>query len=124
MAGGKTTGDLSRYALVRLLLFIQKKEFGGVLRLNGSEQSINAYFLEGQPVFTDLESKSDVLGQLLVERGMMSREALESCLKAQTQSGHPLGREALGRGFIDQETLVKALSLQQKRKLTKLFARD
>ena len=124
MAGGKTTGDLSRYALARLLLFIQRKEFGGVLRLNGAGRPINAYFLEGRPVYTDLESSSDVLGRLLVRSGAMVPEDLEACLATQKQTGNPIGREALAQGIIDQETLLKVLSVQQKRKLTKLFERD
>ena len=126
MAESKTTGDLSKYPLPRLLLFIQRKKFSGAMRLQNirrteNDDTISAYFIDGKPVFVESLSKEDGLGRLLIENGVMKKEQVVDCLSSQRQTGEPFGREALNRGFIDEDILVRHLEIQQTRKFLRLF---
>ncbi len=52
------------------------------------------------------------LGEMLVEAGAISRTELERALSQQAQWKAPLGRILLDLGFITEEKLIKALSVQ------------
>ncbi|MDH5218771.1 MAG: MSHA biogenesis protein MshE, partial [Gammaproteobacteria bacterium] len=52
------------------------------------------------------------LGDLLVEKKVITEEQLNSALKSQKKSGLKLGRELIVEGFLTEESLVDFLSQQ------------
>jgi hypothetical protein len=52
------------------------------------------------------------LGQLLVERGLLTDEQLESGLAQQNWSGRPLGEVLIALGFVTEATIAQALATQ------------
>jgi type IV pilus assembly protein PilB len=52
------------------------------------------------------------LGELLLERDLLSAEDLQRALQLQTTSGQRLGEELIGLGILDERSLVRALSDQ------------
>ena len=49
------------------------------------------------------------LGQLLIERGIITQEQLEDALEEQKKTGELLGTTLLHMGFIDEETVFLPL---------------
>jgi hypothetical protein len=52
------------------------------------------------------------LGQLLVERGLITEEQLDSGLAQQDWSGRPLGEVLIALGFVTEATIAQALATQ------------
>ncbi|MCU0665663.1 MAG: hypothetical protein MUF05_00995 [Candidatus Omnitrophica bacterium] len=57
-------------------------------------------------------AKTSLLGQLLVNKGVISSEKLDQALIAQRQKGGMLGEVLVEMGFISQEALSMALANQ------------
>ena len=60
------------------------------------------------------------IGDLLVESKLISEEQLEGALRAQQDSGRPLGMTLVRMGFLDEDTLVHTLAMQLKIPVVKL----
>ncbi len=52
------------------------------------------------------------LGDLLVEKKLISENQLQAALAEQKQSGRKLGRVLIDHGYVDEETMLKILSAQ------------
>ncbi|MBC7194446.1 MAG: hypothetical protein H5U37_02155 [Caldisericia bacterium] len=52
------------------------------------------------------------LGDILLEKGILTREQLEDALKEQEKTGIPLGQILIDRGLISPGVLGEILSLQ------------
>ncbi|MFH2055655.1 MAG: type II secretion system protein GspE, partial [bacterium] len=50
------------------------------------------------------------IGNILVEKNLITREILEQALVAQKQSGNKLGQVLVDEGFISEDALVDALA--------------
>ncbi|HPD60961.1 MAG TPA: type II secretion system ATPase GspE [Thermodesulfobacteriota bacterium] len=53
-----------------------------------------------------------LLGQILIEQGTLNAEELEKVLEAQRETKFRIGRQAVTMGFISEENMLKALSIQ------------
>ena len=51
------------------------------------------------------------LGELLLERGLLTPEQLDAALDEQKRERRPLGQVLLGRGWVDEKALAAALSV-------------
>jgi tetratricopeptide (TPR) repeat protein len=74
------------------------------------------------PIFTDWASPSDVLGEILIARGLVSTKACTSAIERSQQGSGPVGALLISAGKLDANTLSKALRLQCSRKLLHTFA--
>jgi hypothetical protein len=52
------------------------------------------------------------LGRLLVEKGLLSEDALEQALESQRENGRPLGQILVERGEVSPQTLARTLTEQ------------
>jgi len=53
-----------------------------------------------------------LLGQMLIEEGVITEEQLKTALAKQRETGHFLGRILVDLGFVDEKTLKRILSIQ------------
>ncbi|MCD6220808.1 MSHA biogenesis protein MshE, partial [bacterium] len=53
-----------------------------------------------------------LLGQMLIEEGVITEEQLKIALAKQRETGHFLGRILVDLGFVDEKTLKRVLSIQ------------
>ena len=53
-----------------------------------------------------------LLGQMLVEEGLITEEQLKIALAKQRETGHFLGRVLVDLGFVDEKDLKRTLSIQ------------
>ncbi len=118
----KTSGDLSTYSLVRLLLFAARKGFSGALAFR-TEPEVRIYFLEGRPVFVDFVHREDLLGTLAVQGKVADADTVRRALSQQERRRELLGRLLVELG-VARERVLALLQVQQRRKLTRLFQLD
>ncbi|HDD64559.1 MAG TPA: MSHA biogenesis protein MshE, partial [Firmicutes bacterium] len=53
-----------------------------------------------------------LLGQMLIEEGIITEEQLKIALAKQRETGHFLGRILVDLGFVDEKDLKRILSIQ------------
>ncbi|HUJ55653.1 MAG TPA: hypothetical protein VLW49_06660, partial [Gaiellaceae bacterium] len=53
-----------------------------------------------------------LLGQVLMERGLLNEQQLATALAHQEQSGAPLGEILVGLGYVHQAMIAQALATQ------------
>ena len=115
-------GDFARYPFPRLLFYLYKKQFLGELVIwqPGTFEG-RIYFRDGLPVFTDMPYSTDVLGRVLVERGLISEEQLYASLQQLSASDLLQGQLLIQAGALDMGGLIEGLRLQLLRKLNRIF---
>ena len=52
------------------------------------------------------------LGELLLQKGLMTKEQLESALRQQAESGAPFGQVAVSLGYVEEEAMLMTLAEQ------------
>jgi len=57
-------------------------------------------------------AEGNPLGALLAQQGLLSRERLDEALAEQADSGEPLPRILIDRGFVNEVDLVRTLATQ------------
>lgn len=115
-------GDFSRHSVPRLFYSLMKRNFLGRLSFQGaSGKQQNVFFREGQPVYTDLISSKDLLGRILLEEGMITKDAFNASSMELLSTREYLGRILIRMGALRPEQLESALKIQLRRKLINLF---
>lgn len=77
------------------------------LRITGADQ-LSSTFLQPKPQHTNVTP----IGNLLVEKGLISGDQLVQAIKKQKESGEVLGRVILDMGLINESQLISTLSEQ------------
>jgi F-type H+-transporting ATPase subunit beta len=82
----------------------------------------DALYLIGalEPFQRPSPSTQPQLGEILVKKGLITREQLERALRQQRETGEPLGSTLVKLGFIGEKRLLRALSEQLDRPPTEL----
>jgi len=116
------SGDLARYPVPRLLFYLFKKSFQGelVLQRPGQWDGV-VYFREGTAVRADIPVSQDVLGRILLERGIIDEAALNESLQKLAAGEGLQGQILLKMEAINAEQLAEGLLMQVHRKLIRLF---
>ena len=84
--------DLSRVGFPRVLFALLRQRFTGTLRLqqpapDAGERTV--WFRGGMPLYTDWVSNNDVLGELLVARGLVSSADCDGALQRASRGEGP-----------------------------------
>ncbi|MBC7104362.1 MAG: type II secretion system ATPase GspE [Firmicutes bacterium] len=58
-------------------------------------------------------SGKQLVGEQLVERGLISREELKEALRVQARTGEPLGRVLVGMGLVEEEVMAEILGIRR-----------
>ena len=116
-------GDLVRYPFPRLLYVLYKKQFLGELAISRPRDGIEGtiYFRDGLPVFTDMPFSIDVLGRVLVERGLIREEQMYESLQHLSAGDQLQGQILIQLGALDMGGLIEGLRTQLVRKLNRTF---
>ncbi|MEZ4448871.1 MAG: DnaJ domain-containing protein [Nannocystaceae bacterium] len=115
--------ELSRIGLGRLLFALLRQRFTGMVTLPQAHPQPGRrtiWIRGGMPVFTDWESPRDRLGQLLVERGLISAALCGRGLHERT-AGERLGQVLVRKGWLQPADLAQVLRAQCMRKLIHCF---
>lgn len=117
--------SLQQLSFPRLLFALLRQRFTGIARLEQGDPSPGTrsiWFRGGMPVYTDWVSPHDVLGEVLMHRGIINAQTLNEGLVTMAKQGGKLGQLLLGQGAVEFSQLSDALRLQCTRKLLHPFA--
>lgn len=115
-------GNLSKISVPRLLhLIYSKNDEAAVLEIVREPARKRFFFKNGLPVAATSNILNEVLGRLLVQKGVISQDdyqrSLEEVLKGKKRHGEVL----ISMGMISREKLDDFLSLQLKERILKVF---
>ncbi|MCK5797812.1 MAG: hypothetical protein KAI47_11540, partial [Deltaproteobacteria bacterium] len=115
-------GDLGHYPAPRILFHLLRRVFTGILEIDDqSGRKTHIFFREGLPCFADLASAEDVLGRVLLERGLINQDQYNQSLQELSLGGKLQGQILIGMGALTEAQLIEGLKLQLHRKVNRLF---
>lgn len=114
-------GSLARIALPEVLKTISLHELSGCLEVTSGRNVRTIYFDRGFIVFAASNSKSDRLGQCLLDAGKITEQELD--LAASLMNGkRRIGEAIVEAGYLSQDELGRELANQARKIATSLFA--
>jgi hypothetical protein len=113
-------GDLGRFQPAEVLQFLQLAQVTGRLELSraatgaagldGAEETVDVFFVEGRPVFARTSAPSVRTGEILVHRGHATQEAVVGALEAQRrEAGKRIGEMLAERNAVEPGRVVQAV---------------
>jgi predicted transcriptional regulator len=117
-------GSLRDFGLADILqlIFFQRKT--GVLTLEGRLDKIRLLFIEGN--ITGAESKRRIeanrLGKVLVKKGLLNEEDLQTALDEQRSSNVKFGNILVKRGIVRKEDIEEIITGQIKETVIQIFS--
>jgi hypothetical protein len=118
------TGTTQSIPLSSIVSFLADIQSTGVLRIYGEHETYVVQFDEGFLTYAhgDNPPEGMLLGEVLVNQGSIHRADLARVLDQGWEQGETLGGLLVKRGYIRQEALTTALSLQIRDLGNRLFA--
>lgn len=118
-------GSLADFGIAEILQLIGSQQKTGILHVTGgqSAEEVMISFSSGRIIRTDVNGrhKRDLLGQMLVAAGDISRDQLNAALKSQKKSLKRIGDILVEMHVIGRETVNELADLQARETLYRLF---
>lgn len=115
-------GTLRERPVPRLIQQVFRKRITGCLVITDDSGDVTRVYLrEGLPVHADRPTDIDRLDRILVSSGVVPAEVVAAADAEVTQTGRRLGEVLIKRGAITREALADVLKTQIRRKVTRLF---
>ena len=105
-------GDLQDLSLADIIQIIAGSQKTGILYVNADEGRSTIIFKNGFVVSASKPDLAIRLGQLLLRENQISEIELEMCLKDQQQTGRPLGEILLERSLVTRDQLQSLMKHQ------------
>jgi glycine/D-amino acid oxidase-like deaminating enzyme len=103
-------GDLSHFFPTEVLQLLQLAQANGRLELERSGEHAELFIERGRPVFARTDGQAVKAGQILVHRGLLTRDALELALAVQEdRPGQRLGTLLVESGVVTPDQLQSAV---------------
>jgi serine/threonine protein kinase len=117
----KYEGNLAQLPLARVLHILAEKGAGGQLDLR-RDPVVKSVFLEsGDPVFVTSNVSSELFGEFLVGRRVISSEQLQRALEQSTISGTRLVETLLAQEVLAPHALYRHLAEQVRERILEMF---
>ncbi|MBI5901970.1 MAG: AAA family ATPase [Deltaproteobacteria bacterium] len=115
-------GKLSKISVPRLLhLIYSKNDAAAVLEMVREPARKRFFFKNGLPVAASSNILNEVLGRLLVQKGVISQDDYQRSLEVVLREKKRHGEVLISMGMISREKLDDFLSLQLKERILKVF---
>jgi hypothetical protein len=115
-------GDLSTISLADVLQTLSATQKEGTLYVGDGETRRSIYFgRDGIRVGSRNRKKKHRIGETLLRRGKITREALDAALEAQKASGGRLGELLVSSGAVPQEEVDRVVQGQIEDDIFDLF---
>ena len=99
-------------ALLPIVFQLVTRRETGVLHLHEAERRKKIYFVEGRPEFVASTDRRELLGEFLVQEGLVLRMEMEMALALLPRYGGRLGDALVGLGVLRPVELFRAISAQ------------
>ncbi|MDA8175327.1 MAG: DUF4388 domain-containing protein [Nitrospiraceae bacterium] len=115
-------GNLREFGLADILQLIYYQRKTGVLTVTSSMDKVKLLFYEGNIVFAESSRRGESrIGRLMIKKGMITQEQLDSALAQQKTSGGKLGNNLLKLGLISKDGIKDTLVNQFTETVSYLF---
>ena len=106
-------GTLKELGLADILQLIYYQRKTGVLTVDGGFDRVRLLFYEGNIVFAESSKRGESrMGKLLMKKGLIKQEQLDTALKEQKTNGLRLGNILLRMGAISRDDIKDTLTNQ------------
>ncbi len=116
-------GTLKDFGIADIFQLIAQQQKVGVLHLVEGEQEVHVSFRDGNVVRAEsaLRKKRELLGDMLVRAGIITRHQLEEALEEQKRTLKRLGDILVASGAVTRQALRETTQLQTTETLYRLF---
>ena len=116
-------GSLEVFGLADILQLIHFQRKSGILTLEGEKDKVTLFFAAGDIVGASSKRRQEDmrLGKVLLVRGALRDEDLQTALEEQRRTGKPLGSILVRKGVVDREYVKEVLTSQVTEIVLQLF---
>lgn len=117
------SGNLKTVAFPDILQLLATGKKTGVLECKTSTRQKEIAFKDGNIVFaSSVNSAEDLLGNMLLKRGRISKADLERAINLHKQTGRQLGTTLIDMGLFEKQEITECLKLQIEEIVYNLFS--
>lgn len=117
-------GNLETFYLNSILQLLSNDQKTGILLVKNEKTEVKIFFQDGDIVYATGIKKENRLGYRLQNRGLISREQLQTCLKLGQKEKKALGKILVEKGFISYDDLEQVIRDQVEEIIFDLFIRQ
>lgn len=117
------SGNLKTVSFPDILQLLATGKKSGVLECSTTTRQKEVAFKNGNIIFaTSVNNSEDLLGNMLLRRGQISKGDLERAIQLHKQSGRQLGTTLIDMGLFDKSEIAECLKLQIEEIVYNLFS--
>lgn len=117
------SGNLRTVSFPDILQLLSGGRKTGVLEIRTATRQKEVSFREGNIIYaTSLNSSEDLLGNMLLSKGKLSKTDLERAITLHKQTGRQLGTTLIDMNIFDKEEIAECLKLQIEEIVYNLFS--
>ncbi|MFQ5499974.1 MAG: DUF4388 domain-containing protein [Candidatus Zixiibacteriota bacterium] len=117
------SGNLGTVSFPDILQLLATGKKSGILELSTSTRQKEVAFKAGNIIYaSSVNSSEDLLGQMLLQRGKISKADLERAITLHRQTGRQLGTTLIDMNIFDKEEIAECLRLQMEEIVYNLFS--
>jgi len=117
------SGNLKTVAFPDILQLLATGKKTGILECKTATRQKEVAFKDGNIVYaSSVNSSEDLLGNMLLKRGRLSKSDLERAIKLHKQTGRQLGTTLIDMGMFDKNEIGDCLKLQIEEIVYNLFS--
>ncbi len=108
------TGEVNHFIFGKILAQVAMNRFTGFLSVNESKENLfySLRFLSGHLIEINAYDPSTDLGQILVQRGLIAQNQLQTGIEINRSTGGSIGKTLISAGFMSESDLNQALAEQ------------
>lgn len=117
-------GSLKDFGIADILQLIYFQKKTGMLTIDGKMDSVKLLFIDGNIVGAESKRRIEAnrLGKVLVKKGLIREEQLQSALLEQRKTGAKLGNILLKRRLVEQSQLLEIITGQITETVIQIFS--
>jgi hypothetical protein len=118
-------GNLKTVSFPDILQLLATGKMTGTLQVTTAAREKEIYFQEGNIIYaSSINASEDLLGNLLLKRGKISKTDLEKAISLHKQTGRQLGTTLVDMNLFDKEEVIDCLKMQIEEIVYNLFSWD
>lgn len=114
-------GTLDTFDLSSLLQMLKYERKTGRLTIRSKGNQVQIFLQDGDIVFATESRKNNRLGFLLMNHGLISRKALDTCLALSREKNLSIGKILVQQGYISLQQLTEFLLRQAENTIYNVF---
>lgn len=117
------SGNLKTVSFSDILQLLSTGKKSGFLEVRTTTKQKEVYFKDGNIIFaSSVNAQEDLLGNMLLKRGKISKTDLERAIALHKQTGRQLGTTLVDMNIFDKADIAECLKLQVEETVYNLFS--